>query len=192
VYLRHVAERSGRGVEGGGELQAPADRFSIGRYLASQRELRGISLDELASRTKIPRRNLERLESGAFDAQPDGFVRGFVRTVADALGLDSREAVMRMVGEPAGGDEDRSWWRARMAVLAVVLGGVLLLLGLGLRLATRWVVEPAGGPPDHVFRRDAVRSLAEHEARGGHPAPAGAETRARDSGTAPPADPMDD
>jgi len=37
------------------------------------------------------------------------------------------------------------------------------VLGLGLRLATRWIVEPAGGPPDHVFRRDAVRSLADHE-----------------------------
>jgi hypothetical protein len=184
-----VAERSGRGVEGGAEPQAPADRFSIGRYLASQRELRGISLDELASRTKIPRRNLERLESGAFDAQPDGFVRGFVRTVADALGLDSREAVMRMVGEPAGGDEDRSWWRAGMVLLVVASAG-LLLLGLGLRLATRWVVEPTGGPPDHVYRRDAVRSLAEQGARGGHPAAAGPETR--DSGTAPPADPMVD
>jgi hypothetical protein len=187
-----VADRSGRGVGGGAEPQAPSDRFSIGRYLASQRELRGISLDELASRTKIPRRNLERLESGAFDAQQDGFVRGFVRTVADALGLDSQEAVMRMVSEPATGDEERLWWRARMALLAVVVGGVLLLLlGLGLRLATRWVVEPAGGPPDHVYRRDAVRSLAEQEARAGHPARAEPEARERDSGTAPPADPMD-
>jgi helix-turn-helix protein len=188
-----VAERSGRSVGGGAGPQPPADRFSIGRYLASQRELRGISLDELSSRTKIPRRNLERLESGAFDAQSDGFVRGFVRTVADALGLDSRETVMRMTGEPTSGDEEQQWRRrARIAVLAAVLGGVaLLLFGLGLRLATRWVVEPAGGPPDHVYRRDAVRSLAEHGARGGQPAPARAETHARDSGTAPHADPMD-
>ena len=187
-----MAEGSGRSVGGGADPQPPADRFSIGRYLASQRELRGISLDELASRTKIPRRNLERLESGAFDAQPDGFVRGFVRTVAEALGLDSQDAVMRMVSEPASGDDERLWWRARMALLAAVLGGVLLLLlGLGLRLATRWVVEPAGGPPDHVYRRDAVRSLAEQGARGGHPAPAEPESETRDSGTAPPANPAD-
>src|SRR5262245_55403575 len=159
-----MPDRPERGEAGGA---SPAERFSIGRYLASQRELRGISLDDLSARTKIPRRNLERLESGALDAQPDGFVRGFVRTVADALGLDSREAVMRMVAEPAGSDEERIWrWRARMALLGIAVGGVLLLLlGLGLRLATRWVVEPAGGPPDHVFRRDAVRSLAEQESR---------------------------
>ena len=175
MYPRQVADRSGSGVGAGAEPpRAPSERFSIGKYLASQRELRGISLDDLAARTKIPRRNLERLESGAFDAQADGFVRGFVRTVADALGLDSQEAVMRMVSEPAGGDEERlRRWRVRMAVLGVVVGGVLLLLlGLGLRFATRWVVEPAGGPPDHVFRRDVVRSLAEEEARREHPAAA--------------------
>ena len=179
-----MAERSGRDVEGGARPQAPSEHFSIGRYLASQRQLRGISLDELATRTKIPRRNLERLESGAFDAQTDGFVRGFVRTVAEALGLDSHEAVMRMVGEPVSGDDERLWrWRARMAVLAVVVGGaLLLLLGLGLRMATRWIVEPAGGPPDHVFRRDAVRALAEHGHEG---EPAGAKARDR-----APADPM--
>ena len=144
----------------------PPERFSIGRYLASQRELRGISLEELSARTKIPRRNLERLESGAFDAQSDGFVRGFVRTVAQALGLDSNEAVMRMSGEPTGTDEDALWRRrTRVALIAVVLGGLLLIgLGLGLRQATRWIVEPAGGPPDHVFRRDVVRSLADQQA----------------------------
>src|SRR5215468_5326327 len=143
-----MPDRPERGEAGGA---SPAERFSIGRYLASQRELRGISLDDLSARTKIPRRNLERLESGALDAQQDGFVRGFVRTVADALGLDSNEAVMRMVGEPAIGDEDRLWRRrARLVLLTAVSGAVLLLgLGLGLRLATRWVVEPAGGPPDH-------------------------------------------
>jgi hypothetical protein len=159
-----VTEKAGRGAEGGTEPTGPATPFSIGRYLASQRQLRGISLDDLAARTKIPRRNLERLESGAFDAQSDGFVRGFVRTVAEALGLDARETLMRMVGEPDASDEGVLFRRrVRIAVFTAVIGGALLVaLGLGLRLATRWIVEPAGGPPDHVFRRDAVRSLAEH------------------------------
>jgi cytoskeletal protein RodZ len=155
-----VAEKPERGE---GVEEASTDRLSIGRYLASQRRLRGISLDELAASTKIPRRNLERLESGAYAAQADGFVRGFVRTVAEALGLDPHEAVMRLVGEPASGDEEwRRRRRLRAVLLGVVLGAILLLaFGWGLRLATRWIVEPAGGPPDHVYRRDAVRSLAE-------------------------------
>src|SRR5262245_53404747 len=133
-----MPDRTERGEAGGAP---PPSEFSIGRYLASQRELRGISLDDLSARTKIPRRNLERLESGAFDAQQDGFVRGFVRTVADALGLDAREAVMRMSAEPAGGDDERILRRrVRIAVVGVVVGALLLLvLGIGLRLATRWI-----------------------------------------------------
>jgi transcriptional regulator with XRE-family HTH domain len=157
-----VAEQSERGR---GEADAPSDRHSIGRYLAAQRQLRGISLDDLSARTKIPRRNLERLESGVFDGQLDGFVRGFVRTVAEALGLDPQEAVMRIVAEPDGDDDERLWRRrVRAGVIGAVLAVLLLIaLGIGLRMVTRWIVEPAGGPPDHVYRRDVVRSLADHE-----------------------------
>ena len=167
MYPPRVSDRSEH-EEGEGATRPAAEgaaERSIGRYLASQRQLRGISLDELAARTRIPRRNLERLEAGAFDEQRDGFVRGFVRTVADALGLDPREAVMRLVGEPIGGDEE--WRRRRLWSLvgaAVVVGALLIALGLGLRLATRWIVEPSGGPPEVIYRRDAVRSLADHGA----------------------------
>ena len=171
-----MKDPSERGVAG--SAGASSERFSIGRYLTAQRELRGISLDELSARTKIPRRNLERLESGAFDTQSDGFVRGFVRTVAVALGLDTNEVMMRMSGEPLGADEDALWRRRmRVALITAVLGGIVLIaLGLGLRQATRWIVEPTGGPPDHVFRRDAVRSLAEQQ----HD-PAGARPEERDA-----------
>lgn len=158
MYSRRVSDVASH--EDRPDAEASAER-SIGRYLASQRRLRGISLDELAARTKIPRRNLERLESGAFDAQPDGFVRGFVRTVAQALGLDPQEAVMRLVGEPQGADED--WRRRRIGAavgIAVVAGAMLVLVGLGLRFATRWIVEPSGGAPEVIYRPDAVRSLA--------------------------------
>ena len=71
---------------------------SIGAYIARQRRLRGISLEELELLTHIPRRSLERLESGAFDAEPDGFVRGFVRTVSVAIGLNSPRTVSGALG----------------------------------------------------------------------------------------------
>ena len=76
----------GQGI--GGVPEAPAvggdagGREQIGRYIAQQRRLRGIDLAELAARTRIPRRSLERLEAGAFDQSPDGFSRGFVRVPA--------------------------------------------------------------------------------------------------------------
>lgn len=143
---------------------------SIGKYLARQRELRGIDLDELVAMTRIPRRSLERLEGGAFDATPDGFVRGFVRTVATAIGLDPDETVMRMLPEPAS-SPGRSLPSARaLAALALAAFG-LLLLGLAL---TRGMGEPAGAPsmaaPSEKarlpVRRDAVRALAEEQAQG--------------------------
>jgi hypothetical protein len=67
--------------------------------LARERRLRGLSLEDVAAATRIPRRSLERLEAGAFDRNPDGFTRGFVRAVADAIGLDPSEALARLLGE---------------------------------------------------------------------------------------------
>ena len=88
-----VAQSAQDAVEGHPEA-------SVGVYLAQQRRLRGISLDDLSALTRIPRRSLERLEAGAFDRTPDGFARGFVRSVAEALGLDPNEAVMRLLPRP--------------------------------------------------------------------------------------------
>lgn len=146
---------------GGGERAEP-----IGAYLARQRVLRGISLEELSASTRIPLRSLARLEAGAFDAEPDGFVRGFVRTVALALGLPPDETVARMLPEPRD-DGSRHGGLHRLArALGVGIGALLALF------AAVWIV--AGGrilPPgwtrsrdEIVHRRDAVRALADEEA----------------------------
>jgi cytoskeletal protein RodZ len=122
-------------------------------------------VDELASLTKIPRRSLERLEAGAFDAAPDGFVRGFVRTVAEALGLDPGEAVMRLMSEPP--DDEAAAARARglgqrtMFARAALVAAAALLVVVLWRVALSWL-SPAAEPgrPEVVMRRDAVRALA--------------------------------
>jgi hypothetical protein len=150
--------------------EARTREISIGAYLARQRRLRGISVAELAELTKIPTRSIERMESGAFDSNPDGFVRGFVRAVAVALGLDPEEAVMRMLGEPAdsAGAAQPPVFRFdhRLLVISVVL---VATLGLGLAIwgwASRAPSAPAGeDAPKIVYRRDAVRALAEEQAR---------------------------
>jgi cytoskeletal protein RodZ len=137
----------------------------VGQYLANQRKLRRITLDELSERTRIPRRNLERLESGAFDRVSDGFTRGFVRTVAAALGLDADEAVMRLVGEPDA-DEDRALRAAQRSALLRM--GLLIALALALLIGGSLLVmrmleaEPVRDE-SVVYRRDAVRKLVEGE-----------------------------
>lgn len=158
-----------------------AERASgVGPYLAAQRRLRGISLDALADRTKIPRRNIERLESGAFDAAPDGFTRGFVRTVAEALGLDPDEAVMRLMREPAADDAElASARRVRVFLLGAGLCALTAVaLILLIRLASSWWAPAAPGEPaasENVYRRDAVRSLAEAARERGVSPPAAAQ-----------------
>jgi transcriptional regulator with XRE-family HTH domain len=151
------------GAAAGRESSEP--ELSIGRYLARQRRLRGVSLDELAGLTKIPLRSLERLEDGAFDHQADGFSRGFVRTVAEALGLDAEEAVMRLRGEPPSGDEGLALRRLslrRWALgSALLLGGLVAILGLW-SLWDGGASDPADeASPEIVYRRDVVRKLAE-------------------------------
>jgi len=158
-------------------LSADPER-SIGAYLARQRELRGISLEELATLTRIPRRSLARLESGIFDRAPDGFVRGFVRTVAAALGLDPDETVMRLLSEPAAegtaaGGVVAAWTSptARWAVLA--FGGLLAAAALGW-LAMNLRERPAAPPDDEiVLRHDPIRELAREAAAHAETAEAG-------------------
>lgn len=154
------------GTEVRGKLAAPAltgdPERSIGAYLTRQRELRGISLDELATLTRIPRRSLERLESGVFDRAPDGFVRGFVRTVAAALGLDPDEAVMRLLCEPAAdATPARAQWAsptARWAAFA--FAGLLLAAALGWLAVGLRQRPDATRADDVVMRRDPIRELA--------------------------------
>jgi len=67
---------------------------SFGENLRREREVRGITLAQLAEATKISLRYLTALEQDQFDQLPGGvFNRGFVRAVARYLGLDEREWV---------------------------------------------------------------------------------------------------
>lgn len=141
--------------------------FSVGAYLSQQRRLRGLSLDALEAATRIPRRSLARLEAGAFDHQQDAFVRGFVRTVAGAIGVDPIDTLERMADAAPGRATRRRrlpWRAAGAGLAAAVLLAASVALAVG--LAGREVPAPvaaASAPPEPVvsMRRDPVRLLAE-------------------------------
>lgn len=82
---------------------------SFGDRLRREREMRGITLDEIAESTKIARRHLEALEKEDFDALPGGiFNRGFVRSYARYLGIDEDQAVAdysAAAAEPVEGEK---------------------------------------------------------------------------------------
>lgn len=78
---------------------APAPRLNVpgtfGEKLQRERELRSITLDEIAASTKIGTRLLHALETEEFEKLPGGiFNKGFVRAYAKYLGLDEEQAVI--------------------------------------------------------------------------------------------------
>jgi hypothetical protein len=92
-------------------------------------------------------------------------VRGFVRTVAEALGLDVEDAVARTLQEPGAGawerpDASRSLKRALAGLVFVTL----LVLGfVGLQAVWQLLLGEASRSTSRevVLWRDPVRGLAE-------------------------------
>jgi cytoskeleton protein RodZ len=69
---------------------------SIGQTLREEREARNISIEEIASATKIVPRYLDALEADRLDQMPGGFfIRGIIRTYAKSIGLDPEEVLNR-------------------------------------------------------------------------------------------------
>ncbi len=145
------------------DLAATKDEsFPIGEYLARQRKVRGLSLEELEEITKIPVRSLERLEAGAFDRESDGFAGALGRAVAEALGRDAEDATMLMLAEPHV-DSTRGAGISNPVRLGIAVA-LLLLLGSAIWLLRRPGVEEHLEIPVETaspVRRDAVRALAE-------------------------------
>jgi len=69
-------------------------KSTFGEHLKREREMRGVSLHEISTATRISTRFLEALENEQWDRLPGGvFNRGFVRAVAHFLGLDEEALI---------------------------------------------------------------------------------------------------
>lgn len=79
---------------------------SLGQELKEEREARHISIEEIASATKIVRRYLEALEADHLEILPgEFFIKGIIRNYARAIGLDGEAVLAKYkaagyVGEP--------------------------------------------------------------------------------------------
>jgi len=83
----------------------PSELASFGEELRREREIRGISLKEIADATKISKRFLEAIERNDHKTLPAPvFTRGFVREYARYLGLNSDEMVNRYNFAAVGDD----------------------------------------------------------------------------------------
>ncbi len=72
------------------------DYTAFGQYLRHAREGRGLSIDGLSQRTKIPPTLIDALEDGQAERFPERvFLVNYVRSYAAVVGLDPREALER-------------------------------------------------------------------------------------------------
>jgi cytoskeleton protein RodZ len=149
----------------------------FGEHLKREREMRGVSLEEVSAATRISTRFLEAIESDRWESLPGGvFNRGFIRSVARYLGLDEDSMVAEYALETRGRVEagvvpdppmemPRNWKPAVVAaiVLVVILAGVgFAYARYGGKIAERLHFKPAAatwpvGPVASATSGDAAR-----------------------------------
>jgi transcriptional regulator with XRE-family HTH domain len=121
----------------------PMAKGSFGETLKREREMRGVSLEEIAAATRISTRFLLALENEQWEKLPGGvFNRGFVRAVARYLGMDEEALIAEYAlatrdqpqvavwAEKAPAAKHARRWRL----------GALALLVLALAVAGGWLL----------------------------------------------------
>jgi len=92
---------------------------SVGEFFKQVRETKGLTVDEVASKTRIRADFVKALEDGNFAKLPDQvFAKGFVRSYARSLGLDEEDAIHRFA-QSAGAFYDKQDERERLKVRQV-------------------------------------------------------------------------
>jgi cytoskeletal protein RodZ len=133
-------------------------RGSIGGVLKHEREERHLSIEEVSSTTRIPRKALESLEEDRFEDLPSGvFVRGFIKAYASAVDIDAGEVLARFDEErpqalpPAPLASVHSRRRYGAILLAIVTAAVFAII-----VATFALVRRAPAQDDPIELSSAV------------------------------------
>ncbi len=114
------------------------DYADFGRYLAQQRELRGLSREEVSQATRIAAGMLSALEEGRIERLPGRvFVLNYIRAYACAIGLQPEDAVLRFeeVDKTVKAPPPAALERARRKKALWTLAAVVAALGMGLYAA---------------------------------------------------------
>ena len=118
---------------------------SLGNTFKTARESQGLTLGQMASRTRIQEPHLKALEEGSFEQLPEQvFTKGFVRAYARSLNLDEEEC-LRLFAEGSSSfyqkegeglrkmfllKEDEYKGRTSRVMVVLLVGGLFLLGGL--------------------------------------------------------------
>ena len=130
--------------------QQGMSKDSFGESLKRERELRGVTLDEISLATRISTRFLRAIENERWDELPGGvFNRGFVRAMARYIGLDEESTVAEYVlavsetastpavtSSPPVVTPERPW--LAWILVAVVLASIIATGWIGVRRLMMW------------------------------------------------------
>jgi hypothetical protein len=132
--------------------------FAIGGSLREARERQGLELTEAEAATKIRAKYLRALEEERFDLLPaQTYVKGFLRSYADSLGLDGQLYVDEFNSRFASGDDDlptvtrprrprpASGRQVETTVVLVALAGIAAVTALVI-VAWKWGGSPSERP----------------------------------------------
>ncbi|MEC8179557.1 MAG: RodZ domain-containing protein [Pseudomonadota bacterium] len=146
-----------------------------GERLRAAREAKGMSVQDVASATRIPKRHLETIEDGDFAVLPGRtYAIGFSRSYARAVGLNDEEIVNDVreqlgIEDPAERlrdgtmqTEDPTRLPSRGLVIASIIAGIVLLIGVFAFSRSFFAPESEA---DSLLAAEEQRTLTEEDAR---------------------------
>jgi cytoskeletal protein RodZ len=126
---------------------------SVGERLRAAREEKGLSLEDIAAQTRIPRRHLEAIEGADWNRLPaPTYTIGFARSYASVVGLDRADVADQLRGEMGGSRATTTTEvfepadPARTMPRGLVIGAVLALIVLVVLMS--WLSRRSLEQPD--------------------------------------------
>ena len=151
------------------EEKNPNER--LGDFLARVRESQGLSIEDLAERTKISVKMLHFIEASDWKSLPvEAYVRSYLNSVSSKLGLDTK-AILKMYTQEVGSSyeireaepikniapvtEDEKKPRSKAVPIAIVAILVLLIVGLHFVTRDNATADAKANPPAAVAADDS-------------------------------------
>ena len=152
------------------EEKNPNER--LGDFLVRVRESQGLTIDDLAERTKISVKMLHFIESSDWKSLPvEAYVRSYLNSVSSKLGLDPK-AVLKMYAEEVGSSyeireaepikniapmtEDEKKPRSKAVPIAIVVILALLIVGLHFVNREKAASDASANPPAAVAAEESA------------------------------------
>ncbi|HKX90918.1 MAG TPA: RodZ domain-containing protein [Sphingomicrobium sp.] len=142
---------------------------SVGERLRAAREAKGLSLEDIAAQTRIPRRHLEAIEAADWDRLPaPTYTVGFARNYASVVGLDRAEIADQLRTE-MGGTRPATTTEifepadpARTMPKSLVIGAILavILLVVAMSWLNRRSLEASDEPANPATARETPAAPA--------------------------------